>query len=42
MPARRQARPQDWDAIRSLLLTPALPVDDPGPDTAFLMRKSPA
>jgi len=42
MPALRQARPQDWDAIRSLLLTSALPVDDLGPDRlgGFLVAES--
>lgn len=32
MPTLRQALPQDWGAVRSLLLASELPVDDLGPD----------
>jgi amino-acid N-acetyltransferase len=32
MPTLRQALPDDWDAVRKLLLASELPVDDLGPD----------
>ncbi len=32
MPTLRQALPDDWDAVRKLLLASSLPVDDLGPD----------
>lgn len=32
MPTLRQALPDDWDAVRELLLASDLPVDDLGPD----------
>ena len=31
MPTLRQAQPDDWDAVQSLLLASELPVDDLGP-----------
>lgn len=31
MPTLRQARPDDWNVVRNLLLASALPVDDLGP-----------
>lgn len=32
MPTLRQARAEDWDAVRDLLLASELPVDDLGPE----------
>lgn len=32
MPTLRQAQPDDWDAVQSLLLGSELPADDLGPD----------
>lgn len=41
MPTLRQARPEDWDAVRHLLAESGLPVEDLGPDRleAFLVAE---